>query len=96
MYPLSRQLLVAEQIVGGILEGVEAGNQDVGQHQEAVVSRVVLVEAAQNSSCNQLAEGCAGKVDILAIVQVRLFMQKLDPVHKQAVYCRWSIRRGDY
>lgn len=71
-----------------LLERLEAGDQDVGEDDQAILAGVVFAEAAQDPSCNELAEGGSTEVDILSVTQMRLLVEELCPVDKQAVHCR--------
>lgn len=72
----------------GLLERLEAGDQDVGEDDQAILPGVVFAEAAQDPSCDELAEGRSTEVDILSVTQMRLLVEELSPVDKQAVHCR--------
>lgn len=61
---------LAADVFGGILEGFEAGDQDVGEDEQTLGAVVVLIEAPQDARGDELAQGGAGEVDILAVVEV--------------------------
>lgn len=75
--------------VGGrVLEGLEAGDEDVRQQQQAVgVAVVVLAEAAQDAGGDELAEGGTGPVYVLAVAGAGLFVEELGSVDEEAVDC---------
>lgn len=68
-----------------VLVRVEAGDEDVGEEEEAVAAVVVLAEAAQDARGNDFAEGRAGPVDVLAVAGVGLFVEELCAVDEKAV-----------
>lgn len=68
-----------------MLEGLEAGDQDVRQQQQPVGAVVVLAEAAQDARGDELAEGGARPVDVLPVARPGLFVQELGSVDQQAV-----------
>lgn len=71
-----------------LLERLEASDQDVGEDDQAILPGVVFAEAAQDPSCDELAEGRSTEVDILSVTQMRLLVEELCPVDKQTVHCR--------
>lgn len=79
--------LVAD-VGGRVLEGLEAGDEDVRQQQQAVgAAVVVLAEAAQDAGGDELAEGGAGPVYVLAVAGAGLFVEELGSVDEEAVDC---------
>ena len=61
----------------------------MGQDQQALEAFVVLVEAAQDAVGNELAQRGAGVVDILAVAEVRLLVQKASAVDEQTI--DWDV-----
>ena len=80
VYPAHILLRLVFDILGGLLEGLEARDEDVGEEQQAVLPGGVLAEAAQDPGCDELAEGRSTEVHILAVAQVRLLVKELGPV----------------
>lgn len=66
---------------------MKSRDENMCQYQEPLSAWVVFIETPQNSSGDQLTQGGTGIVDILAVVQVRLLVQELDPIHQQAINC---------
>lgn len=64
-----------------LLERLEAGDQDIGEDDQAILAGVVFAESAQDSSCDELAEGGSTEVDILSVTEMRLLVEELCPVH---------------
>lgn len=77
---------LAAHVVWGVLEGLEAGNEDVGKNEKAFWAFVVLGEAAKDASGHQLAQGGTGEIHILSVIQMRLLVQELDAIDQKAVY----------
>jgi hypothetical protein len=50
---------------GSILERLESRHQDIGQHQKSLTTTVVLIEAAQDSTGQNLAQIGASDIDSL-------------------------------
>lgn len=68
-----------------VLEGLEAGDEDVGEEEEAVGSVVVFAEAAEDAGGDELAEGSAGPVDVLAVAGAGFLLEELGAVDEEAV-----------
>ncbi len=77
-----------------VLVGVEAGDEDVGEEEQALAAVVVLAEAAEDARGNDFAERGARPVDVLAVARVGLFVEELGAVDEQAVYCVGQARTG--
>lgn len=86
VYPSHGFLGLTADALGGLLEGLEARNQNVGEKHQALPPRVILAEAAQDARCYKLAEGGSAVIDILTITQMRLLVEELSSVDKEAVY----------
>lgn len=67
-------------VTRGLLVRVEAGDEDVGKEKEAFAAVVILAEAAQDACGDNLAEGGARPVDVLAVAGVGFFVEKLGAV----------------
>ena len=72
-------------IAGGVLKWVEPGHEDVSQQQQAVCALVVLAEAAQDASGDELAERGACPIDVVSCARVGFLQEELSSVDEQTV-----------
>lgn len=86
VYPPHSFLGLAADTLGGLLKRLEARDQNVSEEQQTLPPRIVFAEAAEDPRCDELAESRSTVVDILAVTQMRLFVEKLSSVDQQAVY----------
>jgi hypothetical protein len=82
MDALGRTLVLMPDLFWRVLERPEAGNEDVGKHEESFWAIIVFTEAAKDPRCHELTERSSCKVDVLPIVEVVLLVKKLGAVHK--------------
>lgn len=85
-------LRLGADLIRGVLEGLEAGDEDVGQQEEAFVAAVSLAEATEDACRDELAQGGARKIDIVSVVEMRLLIEKLSTVDQQTVDYDRSVR----
>jgi hypothetical protein len=85
-------LRLGADLIRGVLEGLEAGDEDVGQQEEAFVAAVSLAEATENACRDELAQGGARKIDIVSVVEMRLLIEELSTVDQQTVDYDRSVR----
>lgn len=72
-------------MAGGVLEGLEACDQDMRKQQQTLAPFVVFVKAPEDASRDELAEGGACPVHILAIGQVGLLLEEIGAIDQQTV-----------
>lgn len=68
-----------------VLERLEAGEQNMGEDQQALGPIIVLAEAAEDAGGDELAQRGTREVGVLPASEVRLVLEELGPVGEQAV-----------
>ena len=76
-------LVIMQHFFGGILKRLKTSDENVGQQEKALSSRVIFVKPPQNSVGHEFAERCPSQIDSLVMGSfVRLLAQKTYLVHK--------------
>lgn len=65
--PCGGGLCLGADVLGRILEGLEASDEDVREEEEPIGALMVFAEATKNAGGDELTEGGACPIDILAI-----------------------------
>ena len=76
---------LASNLLGRILEGLEPSDENMGENQQTIGPLIVFIKASEDARGDELAEGGSTEVYILAVVQMSLFLEKLDSVHQETV-----------
>jgi len=76
---------LAPNLLGCILEWLKPSNKNMSENQQTIRPLIVFIKASEDARGDELAKCCPTEVHILAVVEMSLFLEKLDSVHQETV-----------